>query len=135
MRDCFKTTKWLVAVAVLCVGCANLQNSSPEEEVGARALQQAEALMAGDFEAALDFMAPAYRASPRADSYGRNRAGAPAWSGVQLKWVRCDEGEKPERCEVRLLITTMRPPAIMTPIQIPLDDTWVLVGGQWYQYD
>ena len=101
--------------------------------MGERALAQAEALRSGDYEAALQFMTPSYQASPRARDYQRNRAGAAGWTSVDLKWVRCDEiGTS---CDVRLIIRAVRPPVTNTPLPIPLDDVWILVDGEWYQYE
>jgi hypothetical protein len=115
------------------LGCAGLSTQTPEQIVGERAIAQAEALRRGDYELALGFMTPIYQSSPRAADYQRNRAGAGGWQQVDLKWVKCDEGQS--MCDVRLLITTARPPAVMTPIAIPLDDKWIKIDRQWYQYD
>jgi hypothetical protein len=115
------------------LGCAGLSTQTPEEIVGGRAIAQAEALRRGDFEVALGFMTPSYQSSPRATDYQRNRAGAGGWQQVDLKWVKCDKDYSV--CDVRLIIMTVRPPAVMTPIPIPLDDKWLKIGRQWYQYD
>lgn len=115
------------------LGCAALAPQAPEELVGARALEQAEALKLGDYERALTYMTPSYQSSPRARDYQRNRAGSGGWEDIQLKWVRCDEEHG--RCEVRLLIYAVRPPAFTSPVPVPLDDTWIKVDGKWYQYD
>jgi hypothetical protein len=117
----------------LGMGCGTLTTQTPEQVIGGRALEQAEALRVGDYKTALDFMTPSYRASPRAADYQRNRAGSGSWQKVDLKWVRCDE--EYIACDVRLIVTTYRPPAVTFPIQIPIDDKWVKVDGQWYQYD
>ena len=117
----------------LGLGCAALSPKTPEERVGDRALEQAEALMAADYELAMGFMTPTYQSSPRSADYQRNRAGSGSWQKVDLKWVKCDEEYK--ACDVRLLITAFRPPAVTVPIQVPLDDIWVKIDGQWYQYD
>ena len=115
------------------LGCAGLPSQTPEEIVGDRAVAQAEALKRGDYEAALGFMTPTYQSSPRAADYQRNRAGSGGWQQIDLKWVKCDESYS--ACDVRLIITTTRPPFVTTPIPIPLDDTWVKIDRQWYQYD
>ena len=115
------------------LGCAGLPSQTPEELVGGRAVAQAEALKSGDYEAALGFMTPTYQSSPRAADYQRNRAGSGGWQQIDLKWVKCDEGYN--ACDVRLIITTTRPPFVTTPIPIPLDDKWVKIDRQWYQYD
>lgn len=122
-----------VVILAPALGCAALAPKTPEEIVGARALEQARALQAGDYDSALDYMTPAYRSSPRARDYQRNRAGSGGWQDVVLKWVKCDP--ESARCEVRLLIYVIRPPAVNTPLPVPLDDTWIEVDGVWYQYD
>jgi hypothetical protein len=115
------------------LGCATSPTQTPEEVVGSRALEQARALMAADYAMAMSYMTPTYQSSPRSDNYQRARAGSGSWQKVDLKWVRCDADYN--ACDVRLLITAFRPPAVTFPIQIPLDDKWIEVDGQWYQYD
>ena len=127
----------LKCLPIICLasglGCATLSTETPEELVGARALEQAAALMAADYEIAIGFMTPTYRSSPRAADYQRNRAGTGSWQKVDLKWVKCDA--EYNACDVRLLVTVLRPPAVTSPIQVPLDDKWVNIDGQWYQYE
>ena len=101
--------------------------------MGNRAVEQGSALMRGEYDVAMTYMTPAYQSSPRAADYQRNRAGSGGWRGIDLKWVKCDL--EYTVCDVRLMILTMRPPAVTVPIAIPLDDQWIKVGGQWYQYD
>ena len=117
----------------LILGCAPFSPESPEDVVGGRALEQANALMLGEYELALTYMTPTYQSSPRAADYQRNRAGSGGWEEVDLKWVKCDQ--EYTICDVRLLISTLRPPAVTVPISIALDDKWIKVGRQWYQYD
>ena len=117
------------------LACSNLINDEPAEEIiGARALEQARALMAGDFNGALQFMVPSYKNSPQAKDYVRSKSGATGWQDVSLKWVKCGGSGVKDRCEVRLIVKTMRPPATTSPILVPLDDVWLLVDGVWYQY-
>ena len=125
----------LLLVYALLAACSSLGNARPAEEiVGERALEHARALMAGDFDGAIEFMIPTYKNSPRAKDFKRSKSGATGWQDVSLKWVKCDDGEVTERCEVRLIVKTLRPPAVMVPITVPLDDVWILVEGGWYQY-
>lgn len=125
----------LLMASSMLSGCAAMQSRSPEEIVGERATAQADALMRADFETALSFMAPSYRDNPRSESYARDRAGAPGWTDATLKWVKCEQVPDPEKCDVRMLIKMSRPPMVNTPILVPLDDVWIKVSGQWYQYD
>ena len=116
--------------------CVSLEPATPEEIVGTRALEQARALMAADFDAAIKYMTPSYQNSDRSKDYRRSKSGATGWTDVSLRWVKCgDEPQEATRCEVRLMVTLLRPPAVTTPISVPLDDVWILVGGEWYQYE
>lgn len=125
----------LLLCAFLVTGaCAGLEPKTPEEIVGERALEQARALMAADFDTAIEYMTPSYKNSDRASDFKRSRSGATGWMDASLKWVKCDDEPQPTRCEVRLLVKIMRPPAVTTPIIVPLDDVWILVDGEWYQY-
>ena len=128
--------RWLlIGASAALVGCSNINMAvAPEEIVGERAIAQANAVMVGDFDTGLGYMTPSYRESARAKDFKRSRSGATGWTNVDLKWVKCDDAPKPTRCEVRLLVTLMRPPAITTPITVPLDDVWIFVDDDWYQY-
>lgn len=39
-----------------------------------------------------------------------------------------------ERCEVRLMLTVMKPPEMTFPMPIPYETTWLKVDGGWYIY-
>ena len=125
----------ILAVLLSTAGCAVFETRPPEEVVAERAMEQANYLMAGDFEAALEYMTPSFQNGPQAQDYRRDKAAVPSWNAASIKWVKCDEVEAPERCEVRVMVTVVRPPSITVPITIPLDDTWILVEGIWYQFD
>ena len=116
------------------VACVGTPAQSPEERVEQRAMAQAEALMTADFDLALSYMAPSYRSSDKSIDFKRRRSGATGWQRAEVKWVRCDEGPNPERCEVRLMVWVFRPPAMSSPITVPVDDIWILTEGDWYQF-
>lgn len=125
-----------VVMIVGLSGCAGgFQSPSPEEVVGQRAMQWAEALMAQDFDTALEMTTPGFRKSPRASRYRADFAGASWWQDVSLKWVKCEEGEEPLSCEVRQIIMFMRPPAVSSPMPMPYDTTWVKLEGSWYVFN
>jgi hypothetical protein len=133
----YPTLKLVCLVMILgLTGCAGgFQSPSAEEVVGQRATRWAEALMAQDYESALEMTTPAFRNSPRASRYQAEFAGATWWQDVSLKWVRCEEGEQPLTCEVRQIILLMRPPAVTSPIPIPYDTTWIKLKGSWYVFN
>jgi hypothetical protein len=39
-----------------------------------------------------------------------------------------------DRCEVRLVLTIMKPPEMSYPMPIPYEMTWLNVDGRWYIY-
>ena len=80
---------------VLLAGCATPQPMTVEEQVGGKALQWADALIAQDYEQALTFMTPTYRSSPRAERFRGDFGGSSYWRGAELKWVKCDEKNTP----------------------------------------
>ena len=125
----------LAAILVSMAGCTLFETRPPEEVVAERAMEQANYLMAGDFDAALEYMTPSYQNGPKAQNYRADKAAAPSWRAAAVKWVKCDPVDAAERCEVRLLVTVTRPPSMNVPIQVPLDDVWILVERKWYQFD
>ena len=126
----------LVMSALLAMfsGCATTPEQSTEERVGQRALEWAETLMAMDYDGALTYMTPSYQASPRADRYRGDFAGAGFWRSVIVHSVDCGNETPATRCKVRLIIGMIRPPELTREMPIPYDTTWVFIDGTWYQY-
>ena len=85
------TPKVCLLLGMLITACASQPDLSVEEQVGNRALQWADALMAQDYEKALTFMTPSYQNSPRADRFKGDFSGAGFWQDAEIKWVKCDE--------------------------------------------
>ena len=76
---------------VLLAGCATPQPVTVEEQVGDKALQWADALMALEYDKALTFMTPSYQNSPRSERFKGDFSGSGFWQGAEIKWVKCDE--------------------------------------------
>ena len=169
---------------VLLAGCATPQPVTVEEQVGDKALQWADALMAGDYDGALSFMTPSYQNSPRSERFRGDFSGAGYWQAAEIKWVKCDDEDAAEagveegadhastasadaaisgsadapdnahgcvvtvwddcgqafpgpistsgtastssdRCEVRLMLSVMKPPEMSYPMPIPYEMTWL----------
>ena len=126
-----------IGVAVLgslLSGCATQAEQSAKDQVAARAVEWADALMDLDYDRALTYMTPTYQNSPRADRFRGDFSGSSWWLDANIKWVKCAEAAGSERCEVRMIITLLKPPEMSTPIPIPYDTTWLLLQGTWYQY-
>lgn len=186
------TPKVCLLLGMLITGCASQPDLSVEEQVGNRALQWADALMAQDYEKALTFMTPSYQNSPRADRFKGDFSGAGFWQDAEIKWVKCDEASGPAtgsgeirtansasgtskpvdtivadseeecvvtsweacgqtsavpsttadssavdssvRCEVRLILSVLKPPEMSFPMPIPYEAVWLNIDGIWYMY-
>jgi hypothetical protein len=83
--------KVCLLAGILMSGCASQPDLSVEEQVGARALQWADALMAQDYDKALTYMTPSYQNGPRAQRFMASYAGASSWLDAKVLWVRCDD--------------------------------------------
>lgn len=119
--------------AFLLSGCSAISTVPVEEVVGRRAIEQARAFMELDYDKALTYMTPTYQKSPSAENFRAEFSGVGWWTDVTLQWVRCEESSDPSRCEVRYIVTVLRPPATTAPIPVPLETVWVKLGGQWYR--
>ena len=134
----------LLVLSSLTIGCTNLGVEQPAEEiVGQRALAQAQALMAQDYDAALQYVTPAYREGGGADLYAANYSGSTFWTNVELAWVKCDEGLAPDRCVARIYIYNNIPFASGRAgvsnarggdVPVSWEETWIRLEGQWFQY-
>ena len=126
----------LASAGLLAVlgGCASVPEETTEDLVGQRAIEWAETLMALDYDGALTYMTPSYQASPRADRYRGNFSGASFWRSATLHSVKCGDNQPASRCDVRIILSMIRPPEMTREMPIPYDTTWVLLDGEWYQY-
>ena len=123
------------------VGCAALDQRTPEERVEQRALEQAQALVEQDYETALGYVASSFRDGPQAALYKAKFSGSAFWIRVEVRWVRCEEGPEPESCSVRVWIFNNMPmsnrgysSARGSSVPISWDTTWIKVENEWYQY-
>ena len=123
------------------VGCVSLDQRTPEERVEARAVAQAQALLDGDYDKALQFTVPSYRESPAGQSYEAKFSGASFWIKFEPRWVRCEERPEPESCSVRIWIYNNIPWSNRgysatrgSDVPISWDTTWIKVDNEWYQF-
>ena len=114
--------------------CTTVPEETTEDLVGQRAIEWAEMLIELDYDRALTYMTPSYQASPRADRYRGDFSGASFWRSVTLHSVDCGESQAASRCNVRIIISMIRPPELTRETPISYDMTWVLLDGEWYLY-
>lgn len=120
-----------LAVSLGLTGCGTVATVATDEEIVAqRASEWLAAIRQREFDKALQYTSPAFRAVTTMHSYSGRYAGAATWKDARVDQVTCEE----QSCEVRLMVTYQlgRPRIENTR---PLDKTWIQLDGQWYIYE
>jgi hypothetical protein len=120
----------VVVLAVVTAACATLGPSSPNEEkvkvVSERAQARWKAILAKDFDAAYGYLSPKSRATVTPAGF-KAIASRLAYKAAELKDVTCEA----ETCKVTFRITYDA--RMMKDVHSPLEESWVIDGGQaWY---
>lgn len=126
-----KVASGLVFALLVIAGCSSTGSSgTAENQVARRAQERLDAMMAGDFERALEYTTPAFRSGTTSNQYRNRYAGVGNWTNASVERVACEE----ERCNVTISVTyqMVRPNIENTR---PLDEVWITVGGDWYIYE
>ncbi len=121
----------LLATLSLLAACAPLTPATPEEAVSARAQARWNAVLAGDWQQAYQFLTPASRELISFDKY-RARFGTMAnWKSAEVFKVRC---EQPDRCLVTTKVTyqPVLPRVSIGTTETSVDEVWLLEAGQWW---
>ena len=122
---------------MLLAGCSGMPfGPAPEELVAERAMAHARALQAGDYERALAYTTPGFRASARAQRYPAIYSGATKWEKVDLRWVKCEDSDTGsiEACKARVAVYPLIP-GVLEGIPVNVDATWLLIDGEWYRFE
>ncbi len=98
------------------------------ERVGQRAVQRWQALIAGDFQKAYNYLSPGYRAVTSYGAYRGHFGRAVAWTGVSLQGVTC----KKDVCDVKVDIEYRALGRIKLPGNARLREKWVRASGDWW---
>lgn len=128
------TACWML---MLLAGCSGMPfGPAPEELVAERAMAHARALQAGDYERALAYTTPGFRASARAQRYPAIYSGATKWEKVDLRWVKCEDSDTGsiEACKARVAVYPLIP-GVLEGIPVNVDATWLLIDGEWYRFE
>lgn len=130
----YKRNLKVVLLAALLVveltGCTgNVRNVEDQQgarqQVGERATQRWNALMAGDLAKAYEYMSPGTREVMSLDLYKKKiRAGA--WKKANVDTVSCEQ----DRCEVTMVIEYGY--RDMKSIETRLNEVWLQEGGKWW---
>lgn len=98
---------------------------TPEQAVKARAQERWDAMVAGQFDKAFEYLTPTTRSTLPIDVF-RGRLGGAKWHGAKVTGVVCE----PEVCEVTVTIDIDVLPNL--PYKQPISEKWLLVDGKWW---
>ena len=116
---------------LLLSGCASLKPPSAEEAVRERAQARWNALLAGKFEEAYQFLSPASRNVVSLQRFRSSIGGAATWKSAEVHKVTCSQ---PDRCTVSIKVSysaILRGRSLGT-IDTSVEETWLLDAGQWW---
>ena len=121
------------AAVALLGGCASLDNATPEQAVQQRATERWQALIAGDFKKAYEYLAPSYRAVSSFERYNEGLNGGAPWVKADVARVVCESAEK---CTAGIRIESKAAPVMHFHgnIVTGVDETWLLEDGKWWLY-
>lgn len=119
-------TLLIVALGIGLSGCS----SSPEEEVGRRALERWHALIQRDMEKAYGYLSPGYRAVNSLELYSARIGKAVRWKDATLKNVSCAD----KTCKVTINIRYQYAARSVGNYEgeRPIKEKWTQVDNQWW---
>ncbi len=129
-------TSFVLAALLGLAACSSLQLRDDSAVVTDRANARAEALKAGDFEAAYAFMSPGYRSTNTLERFKATHAGGAALlKSAEVERVDC----KVETCSVFIKAGYLfKNPRISRITDQPVvvervnEEDWVKVDGEWW---
>ncbi len=125
----FRIPVALALVSTLVGGCAGLGRDSPTEVkqavVGKRAEERWQALIHRDFDRAYTYFSPASRQVIPIGDFSKRMSQFP-YRAVKVDKVVCEA----ELCTVSLTLTYDYPQMKMTNVPTPLQESWLIEGGQ-----
>ncbi len=124
---------WLLLLTGILAGCAALPSGPPEDVVKARAQARWEALVAGQWDKAYEYMAPSYRALVERKRFANQFGGGAAWQGAEVIKVTC---EQPVSCtaRIKILYRSLLDVRGGEPMSTHFDETWIREDGQWWLF-
>ena len=126
------------SAALLLGGCATGPAESDKvgdwKDLEGRAMARWEAIIAGDYEAAYDYLSPGYRSGVSRQSYSRRYGSTPVQrNSVEYQETIC---QSETRCEVRLVVgyvvQNMLPGMDRVESKALVREDWILVQGAWF---
>lgn len=114
-------------LCLFAVGCTSVSRvpETPEQAVKARAQERWNALVAGQFDKAFEFITPSGRSTLPIEVF-RARLGGSKWRGATVTSAVCE----PEVCDLTVILDIEVLPNL--PHKQPVSEKWLLVDGKWW---
>lgn len=123
----------LVCGLLLLSACATTPRLSPEEAVKERATARWELYFSGDLAGAYLYLSPGYRTSVSSLQYQRSvLVKRVAWTSAEYISSECEETSCKVKFNVNYAISGAIPGVKSVKGTQNIEETWVLVDGQWY---
>ena len=127
----FKCFAVLVITMVLLTACAT--TAVPESKIEDRVMARWDALLSDDLAGAYEYLSPGYRSSVSSNQYQRSLLLKKVqWTSAEYKSSACEESV----CKVGVLVGfaiygALRGVKSFKGVDY-VEESWVLVDGQWY---
>lgn len=126
----------LFCATLLCLisvlsACALQTPRTPENVVRERAQARWDALLAGKWAEAYQYLSPASRGMMTFERYRGSFGALVSWKTAQVHAVSCPQ---PDRCTASIKVTyvpTLRRGTLST-IETSVEENWLLDAGQWW---
>jgi hypothetical protein len=126
----FRSLCLMCLISVLSA-CASMSPRTPEDAVRERAQSRWNALLAGKWDEAYQYLSPGSRAMMSFDRYRGSFGSVVSWKSAQVHAVSCPQ---PDRCTASIKVTyvpTLRRGTLST-IETSVEEIWLLDAGQWW---
>jgi len=108
---------------------------TPEAMVKARATQQWQARIAGDFDASYKLTTPSFRGGTTLESYKKGFGGAVQIKSAGVATVTCENADKCiVNAKVEATPTLMLGRRALPTFTTYIDETWLREDGQWWLF-
>ena len=123
----------LASGLVLLSACATSPRLSPEESVKERAPARWELFFSGDLAGAYEYLSPGYRTSVSSLQYQRSvLIKRVAWTSAEYVSSECEETSCTVKFDLGYTISGAIPGVRSLKGTQKIEETWVLIDGQWY---
>lgn len=121
----------MLGLIALLSACASMSPRTPEDAVRERAQSRWNALLAGNWVEAYQYLSPGSRAVMPFERYRSTFGAVVSWKSAQVHAVSCPQ---PDRCTASIKVTyvpTLRRGSLST-IETSVEESWLLDAGQWW---